>query len=187
MATIIVNDKDDFYYNSRKRKARAIVLDENNNIYVCYMNGCYMLPGGGVEIDEHHYDTILRELYEELGIKDADVRYFMTVKYFHENYPKYNSKNTQTRLQILYYYICKVDSKLIGQSHLTDYETNHNMEIRKYRIEDLIEEMEKYNDNPYKKFADKETLFILDLYLKNLEIKQENQLTKVKKNVKINS
>jgi len=67
--------------------AKAILLDSDNNILLIqeapYKENEWSFPGGGAEDDETPKQTILRELQEELGIKDVTLLFKSahTIKY----------------------------------------------------------------------------------------------------------
>ena len=68
MDKLVVNESNINNYDSYMKKARAIVLNEKNEIYICNMNNTYLLPGGTVEDNESTFQTLIRELKEELGL-----------------------------------------------------------------------------------------------------------------------
>lgn len=49
-------------------KARAIIINNQNQIMLSNYAGVYMFPGGKIEKKEDIIETLQRELFEELGI-----------------------------------------------------------------------------------------------------------------------
>jgi ADP-ribose pyrophosphatase YjhB (NUDIX family) len=52
----IVNEKNEVLLMKRGKKSK-------NNV------GCWSLPGGAVEFNEHFHDAVKREIFEELGLE----------------------------------------------------------------------------------------------------------------------
>ena len=48
----VINKSKIKNFDSYMEKARAIILNEKNEIYICNMNGSYQLPGGTIENNE---------------------------------------------------------------------------------------------------------------------------------------
>ena len=61
-----------FYFKGgvmeEKLKARAIIVDDDNNVILIRYASMYMFPGGSVEQDESADIALIRELEEELGV-----------------------------------------------------------------------------------------------------------------------
>lgn len=53
MKKLIINDSNNYSFNKEVKKARALIINEDNMIYVCNMNDSFLLPGGTVEKDEN--------------------------------------------------------------------------------------------------------------------------------------
>lgn len=165
MEEYIINETDDNTFDSKIEKARAIVIDENNMIYVCNMNGSYVLPGGTVEIGEEIDITIIRELEEELGIFNCNPIPFKKVYYYHEGFPKYQHNGFEKRLNIVNYYILNISSDMIGSTKFTDYEKKQNIKIELYTLEELsLLLQQSVSDNKWKIFTDKELSVILEIF-----------------------
>lgn len=60
-----------------RRAARAVVLDDEHRVLLVRLEfprwGGWVLPGGGIEDDEHELVAIRRELAEETGLVDPEL------------------------------------------------------------------------------------------------------------------
>ena len=161
MKKIIVNENN-IQYDTLFEKARAIVINEKNNIYVCNMNNTFVLPGGTLERNEISIMTIKRELKEELGIINCEPKELIEINYYHLNFPKYKTELFENRLNRVYYYLLKVNSMDIGLGQFTDYEKLQNIKIEEYSLDELREKIKINNDNKYSRFTNKELHIILE-------------------------
>jgi len=164
METIIINE-DNIKPDNLMIKARAIVLNEKNKIYVCNMNDTYVLPGGTIEANELPINTLKRELEEELGLKEITPKELIEIDYYHANFPKYKSDLYENRLNRVYYYLVNINSTNLGIGRFTDYEKNSNIKIEEYDIDFLYKKLKITTNNKYSKFTNTELKIILDYYL----------------------
>ena len=95
----------------------AIIINDNNEIFVCKrgpgraLEGKWEFPGGKVETNETHEQTIIREIKEEL---DSDI---LPIKYIGKNYHEYNDLDKPFSIT-MYGYICKlVNGELTLSEH----------------------------------------------------------------------
>lgn len=165
MNKIVIND-DDIKPDTVVKKARAIVLNEFNNIYICNMNGTYMLPGGTIEETELPIDALKRELNEELGLLNYSIQELVQIDYYHHNFPKYKSDLFENRLNQVYYYLVKINSNKIGITNFTNYEKEQNIEIEELKILEIYQKISQDSSNKYSKFTNREIKEILDYYNK---------------------
>ena len=169
METIIVNPDHLSTCDQTLQKARCLVFDEENKIYLCVMNGNYMLPGGTHEPGEDPFDTVQRELYEEMGLSSIEVTPLVEVHYYHKKFPQYgNPSHLEKRLNIVYYFIAHISSQQIGPSHLTKMEQDNHMVLKKYSIEQTLNNLKNRSNNPYSRPLNVELKTILNYYLKHL-------------------
>lgn len=96
--------------DEKTTRARAILINSNNEVLMCYSNGLqhYEFPGGHLEEGETLEDGLKREILEETGIiiDSADINPFYAIKYYCKNYHD-SGKN---RLVEIYYYVVYCDS-----------------------------------------------------------------------------
>lgn len=93
------------------KKARAIVVDKEGLlclIKVTYSNGertHYLLPGGGIDEGETSREAVVREAFEEYGVK-TKVKNYVDKNYYKVpiewNGEKFNSNRVE------YYYLCEI-------------------------------------------------------------------------------
>ncbi len=162
MEKLTINNNNNQSYDSKMEKARALLFDEAGNIYVCEMNGSLILPGGTVEPGEDHFDTINRELKEELGITNIPLKELIQVEYYHDGFPKYKQEGNEIRLNVVYYYYSNVPVKIdLNLSNFSDYEIVNNIKVSTYSIEELLSKVNSFLDNKWKRFTDLEMMTVL--------------------------
>lgn len=132
-------------YNIIKRTAiRAIIIKDSSILLVKSKEGDYKLPGGGVEKDETHLETLIREVYEETRrIISTDIKYcgkaidVRADKFEKNTYFKMNSE----------YYIAELE-----KDTCLDNNKNNNMS-NVFKIED--DKLYDYNKDDDKEFSEK--------------------------------
>ena len=166
MDKLVVNESNINNYDSYMKKARAIVLNEKNEIYICNMNNTYLLPGGTVEDNESTFQTLIRELKEELGLNDfEDVYELINIEYYHDQFPKYKSDGFDKRLNSVFYYVVNVSSNDIGESHFTEYESIYNSKIEVIKLNEVEKLFQNPNvNNKWQKFNDLELKVIFEYF-----------------------
>lgn len=131
---------------------KAIVVNENKQILILTRseNGKLDLPGGHLDDGETHYHTLLREMNEEIGVKDILVH-----PDFHESIHWINSKQ---RLRIIHIYVVKIDSPISLSDEHSEY---------KWVSCDELESYFPYNKN---KGNPEELLQKIQAFLQTLEV-----------------
>lgn len=124
----------------------------------------YIIPGGGIDKDESHYQALKRELDEECGAKliDVEAKFGYTVEY--DLYPE---ETFDIYKRVNYYYLVHVDQNL-GLQKLEPYEIELGLTPRWVSIEEAIETNELAIQNMYYPKWAKRELLIFKL-LKNSE------------------
>lgn len=165
---MILKTIENVKYDTLEEKARGILIDEFNNLYLSNIENSYLFPGGGVEESEDYNETIIRELSEEAGIKLANLEEIGTIIHYHENFPnlkrdKFDPLYINNRINVIHYFFKRVNSKDFGETHYTEYEINNHLTIKKLSVKELLEILNLPNENTYKKFTDEETKAALEL------------------------
>lgn len=99
---------------------RAVVI-KNKKILMVHsgVNGDYKFPGGGVEKDEDHHETLKREVLEECGLHLSSVDSFLGAL---TEYSKAQEEELDYFKMESFYYHCAVDDVDFMELNLDDYE-----------------------------------------------------------------
>lgn len=118
-----------------RRGARGII-ENNGKVLLIYEKNIdqYMIPGGGVEVDETLSDCCRREMEEETGVV-CEVR---------ENYLVINEFFGSTNF-ISYYFVCEATGTQ-GQVHLTKTERESGLTCVFVDMEQALEIFGQYTD-----------------------------------------
>lgn len=124
--------------DEKTTRVRAIVVNSNKEILMCYSNGRnhYEFPGGHLESEENLIEGLKREILEETGIEIAEenVTPFYSIKYYCKNYHG-TGKN---RLVEIYYFLIYTDLVYdISRTRLDENEKYENYECRYIDIKKL--------------------------------------------------
>lgn len=114
MKTITFNDNDLGMLDiiDITRKTRAVIINDDERVYLSSYAGIYMFPGGKIEGNEEPLEVVKREVKEETGIELEFISKepFLLVQQFIKNYPKRNSDNIlSNRLMQTYYYFANTN------------------------------------------------------------------------------
>ena len=149
------------------KRAKALIVNSNNEIALCFSHNNYFFLGGHVENEESDYACLKREIKEEAGI-DFDFSLdepFFSIIYYNRDYPE---KGMNTKTEINYYVLnadIKVDSK---NTSLTEDEKSGNFEIKfidRDKICSVLEESLSISTIPA---VTEDTLKICKLYYDSL-------------------
>lgn len=172
MKRIVLNrdNLDEIDIRVRKKKVRALIVDDNNMVTLCNYANVWMLPGGKVEDGEDSILALFRELEEELGIDFSGVKLeeLVTIANIAHDYPVRNSSKKENRMCETDYFVIR-SNKRIDKSKikLTDSEKKHNFRIEYVPIDRILEVVE---NSEYRSFRNKyfvrELLTVLDEYFK---------------------
>lgn len=163
MRIIKVLDKRDYldtWEKIERNAVRAIIKKDNLIALVkSKREGFYKFPGGGVEIDEAHIDTLIRETQEESGlvIKENTVReygFFVECRKSLFEDAIFEQKS--------YYYTAEVEDTLIP-INLDDYEKELDYELEWVDINTALEVNEAFEGIEEYTYIVRETFVLHEL------------------------
>ncbi|MGM9857977.1 MAG: NUDIX domain-containing protein [Bacilli bacterium] len=148
------------YIDHIRNIARAIVLNERNEIALIHVSGndifgyrdYFETPGGGVNKNESLEQAVIREILEEIGYKCTIKNEIGWVKDFYNLIHRENHS---------YYFLLKVIEK--ETQHLEEYEKTMFKEIVWVSIEDAISLYKKMPNYGVSKLVKQRELPILNL------------------------
>ena len=147
------------------KRAKIILIDDNNEILICNSKNNYFLLGGHVEEDESDYVCLNRELEEEAGIKVKldNIKKFMLIKYLNKNYPSdgINSASIAT-----YYYLRTNIEPKLEETDLTEEEKSGNFKIEKIPVDNIIETLTNSLDIATRRIVVEDTIEVLKEFIK---------------------
>lgn len=124
-----------------RRAARSVVFNANNEIALLYVtkHNYYKLPGGGIEANEQVFDTLKREVLEEVGV-DIEIgnEIGLIIEY----------RDEHELIQFSYCFL----SRTKGTHHetsLTEEEIANGLSLQWLTLEDAISKMEQNKTDDY--------------------------------------
>jgi 8-oxo-dGTP pyrophosphatase MutT (NUDIX family) len=148
-------------------RTKAILINENNEIYLGYSNQTYQFPGGHLINGESLNDCLIREIKEETGIKLPYDNFtpFFHIKYYSKNY-RQSGKNRENNI---YYFLIKTTEDIHPENMCFDeWEIEGNFEIRKVNYDNLRKTLiNSIPDNPLNKVIVNEMLLAINEYENN--------------------
>lgn len=167
MKTIIYNDSnlEQNDINKKVRRAKAIVVNSNNELMLAYSRKNYYLIGGHAEEDETDAECLKREIFEEAGILlniDFGKPYFV-VEYLCKDYPEIG-ENTN---YIANYYVIKSDLKPdLVNIKLTDGEKAGGFTLKFIHKDEVMDLLEQSLDECTKINVVRDTIDAVSEYLR---------------------
>lgn len=137
MKELFIIDKKDYIENGStfvRPSVRGIII-RDKKIAMVYSQKYkyYKFPGGGINDDESHFQTLSREVQEETGLI-IDKR---SIKEFGLVIRKQKGIAEDIFIQNNYYYTCDIKKEKTNQN-LDDYELNEGFILRWVSIEEAI-------------------------------------------------
>ena len=165
--TIDLKDYDSSLEKFYRPSVRGIILDQNGKVAMIYSEKYhfYKFPGGGIEGDEIHLETLEREIKEETGmiLKPESVREFGEVLL--TQIMQKDGKDV-ILMQYNYYYLCETENK-IGAQSLDDGEKEAGFVLKFVSIDEAIRTNNNFQGEPIKKYVVERENRVLEL-VKNL-------------------
>ena len=146
---------------------RGIIFDNDGNVAMIYSRKYhfYKFPGGGIEGDETHLETLAREIKEETGmtlIPESAKEFGEVLKI--QNGDE-SSKDT-IHIQQNFYYTCRVEDE-VGSQELDDGEKALDFVLKFVPIEEAIAANSAFeSDDPFKKQMAEREKRVLELLKK---------------------
>ena len=168
MKTIIYNndnlkEKD---INRVSRRAKAIIVNDNNEILLACSNENYHLPGGHLENDETYEECLVREIKEEVGvdIPIIDKDPILTIIYYNRDYPE---KGVNSKTEAKYYEVSYDVVPNRSNIKLTEEEINGNFRLEYIDENKILNVLKKSLKTCTRKGVVKDTIEALKEYLNN--------------------
>ena len=154
--------------NNYINRAKAVIVNSNNEILFGYVDKTYQFIGGHVEKGENDLICLSRELMEEAGIKikTDKLKPFLAIKYYSKDYPEKGINTITTNS----YYIINTDIKPDkSKRQLLDYEEEWGYEYRYIDKEKALKALNKNINTVKKKNTVLDTIEAVREYLKITE------------------
>lgn len=170
MKKIIINTdgiKDNEIDESATR-AKALMINSNNEILLGYGFDTYQFIGGHVNDDESITEGLKREIEEETGIiiEEADLKPFMKIIHYTRNY-RNTGKNRENI--IFYYYIKNEDEINMKKVNYDEWEKKGKFTVKKINMNDLEKVLiESIPNNEMNQLIVEEMLEVIKEYKKIL-------------------
>ncbi len=150
--------------NETVTRAKALIVNDKQEVILGFYFGTYQFPGGHVDEDENIIDCLKREVLEEVGleVKEENPKPFASITYYVKNY----RDDSINRENIMYYYLIKTNEEPdLSKTHYDEFEKIGEFEIAKVHLND-IEELLKNSIplNPVNEVIVEEMLEIINLY-----------------------
>lgn len=146
---------------NNREAVRAVIFHNNEILLIHSYLGDYKFPGGGVERNESHTESLLREIAEETGYTNCLVQEKIGVV-IEERIDEYE-ENTYFKMTS-HYYICELAGEEKIDQQLDDYEYEQGFTPTWIGMAAAIEENEKImNQFPKNRWVFRETFVLKEL------------------------
>ena len=151
--------------NNYVGRAKALLVNSNDECLLAYSSNNYQLPGGHVEENETYDECLVREVMEEAGIElPLEKREpFFEIVYYCKDYPK---ENLNTSFTARYYEIKSDIKPEISKTKLTDGEKEGLFELRYISLGNIEKELENNLEICSNKNVVLDTLEVIKVYKK---------------------
>ena len=129
----IIGDNFKGKYTCSRTASRVVIIEDDRVLFTSLDNDTYMIPGGGLELNESIEECAIREAEEETGYI---IKLSEPVLEIDEYYDDYLYKSI--------YFLGRIESK--GTQKLTQVELNRHLKVEWLKIKDIINTLSKYNE-----------------------------------------
>jgi len=146
-------------------RIKAVIVNSNDEILLCYSDNNYHLPGGHLEEGETLSEGLVREIEEETGVRieKEEREPFLSIKYMNKDYP---SEGVNTK-SIANYYVVNYDLiPNLKSINLTEGEKNGNFELKYISRETILDVLEESLETCSRKAVVKDTIEAIKEYIK---------------------
>ena len=170
MKQLFTIDLKDYNPNGEKYyrpSVRGIIFDDKGNIAMIYSQKYhfYKFPGGGIEGNETHLETLAREIKEETGmtlIPESAKEFGEVLKIQNGD----ESGKDTIHIQQNFYYTCRVEDE-VGSQELDDGEKALDFVLKFVPMEEAIAANSAFeSDDPFKKQMAEREKRVLELLKK---------------------
>lgn len=167
MRVIKIADKRDYldsWDKIERSSVRAIIM-KNDKIALVYSikEGFYKFPGGGIEEDEEHIETLMRETLEETGLHIIE----NTIKEFGFYVECRKSLYEDAIFEHKSYYYSAEVNDIVSAINLDEYEKELEYELRWVEIQDAIKTNKAFKNNEEYTYITRETTVLNELASNN--------------------
>lgn len=153
--------------NNIIKRAKALIVNSNDEILLGYGHNDYQLIGGHTEENETFEECIVREVKEETGIVLPLVtrKPFLVIKRYVKDYPSINLNS----LYIHNYYLINTDKKPnLDNTNLTEDEKEGCFEFKYIKLDSIMKELEDNLKVSTKKGVVLDTIEAVSQYLNHI-------------------
>ena len=149
------------------KKARAFLVNDNDEVLLVRYANMYMLPGGSVEEGQETFlEGLKRELLEETGISNYTVSEepFLVIQDYIRDYPKRDNAGTTNRYTETEFFLLHTSQGIdSSQIHLTESEQKRGFQAKFVPVELLSTLIQMTpSNNPKNKYFVRELETVLD-------------------------
>ena len=147
------------------KRARALIINSNNEILLGECDGNYQFPGGHLEDDETIEECLKREIKEETVIVlNNNYPCILMIKYYNRNWP---NDGDITYTEFNYFLINTDDKPDLNNMNLDTWEKEHNYKCTYIKLDELEDLLTRtINDHHNNKIVYKEIREVINEYYK---------------------
>ena len=167
MKEIVNNYKNlkDEDINRIVKRAKILLINDQDEILIVYSHNNYFLLGGHVEDNESDIVCLERELFEEAGmhIDISNMRKFFSIKHYNKDYPETGINS----LAIANYYYLRTNVEPdLSNRNLTIDEMEGKFRIDKIHISKIMNIIEASLPTATRELVVQDTMKVIDEFIK---------------------